>query len=79
MKDEFVRKTFQDIRTPCHLLGQLLQTFSEATTEQEKDSTFNDIQNQVYRLSNLVDDSVDAILIESGQVSPRHPTLNSRP
>jgi len=74
-KSAFVRKTFHEIRTPCHLLRHLLSNFEDVTSEYEKESAFKDIIKQVNRLNRLVDDSVDAALFDSGKV----PVLERRP
>lgn len=67
-KDNFVRKTFHEIRTPCHLLKNLLANIDEADTEKERAMLMFDVKNQILRLNRLVDDSVDASLFESGKV-----------
>eukprot|EP00284_Hemiselmis_tepida_P002703 CAMPEP_0174951288 /NCGR_PEP_ID=MMETSP1355-20121228/94772_1 /TAXON_ID=464990 /ORGANISM="Hemiselmis tepida, Strain CCMP443" /LENGTH=841 /DNA_ID=CAMNT_0016198939 /DNA_START=211 /DNA_END=2736 /DNA_ORIENTATION=+ len=69
-KSVFVRKTFHEIRTPCHLLSHLLSQFEEVSSadEHERDAAFHDIMQQVNRLNRLVDDAVDAALFDSGSV-----------
>lgn len=68
-KDLFVRKTFHEILTPCHILKQLLSGHADADSEIERRGFMRDIGSQIYRLNRLVDDSVDASLFDQGKVS----------
>jgi PAS domain S-box-containing protein len=67
-KDIFVRKTFHELLTPCHLLKSLLSGHMDCDSERQRQSYMRDISNQVYRLNRLVDDSVDASLFDMGKV-----------
>jgi PAS domain S-box-containing protein len=67
-KDIFVRKTFHELLTPCHILKSLLTGHMECNSEMERKTYMRDIAAQIYRLNRLVDDSVDASLFDQGKV-----------
>ena len=67
-KDIFVRKTFHELLTPCHVLKSLLTGHMDCDSEMERKTYMRDIATQIHRLNRLVDDSVDASLFDQGKV-----------
>lgn len=74
MKDDFMAKTSHELRTPIHVMINLVKFLMEGkkgplNPSQQEDLIF--VHNESRRLARLVDDLMDASAIEKGQVKIR--------
>eukprot|EP00960_Hanusia_phi_P074785 768317-Hanusia_phi.AAC.4 len=71
-KDVFVRKTFHEIRTPCHILWNHVAMLDEQIKEMKVPLGFNETfgvaKQQTNRLLRIANDAADVTMFEMGKV-----------